>query len=146
MIARCLLVLLACTILAAAQTAPGKTKVIKDEKGMCQALVPAEALTVLPYLAQGPQQSYSVILDQDGDPSRVLSAADLQTLHYSKAYENTAARQIVEKEPHAVSAGFRAIHVYLPLPKGRCHAGISFKTSVSEDAMKRVAMSVTRVK
>lgn len=146
MIVRSALGLLACTLLAAAQAAPGKTKIIKEEKGRCQATVPADALVVLPYIAQGPNQTYSVVLDYDSDSFQVLSAADLQTYHYSKAYENTATRQIVEKEAHAVTQGYRAIHVYLPLARGRCHAGISFKTAVSEDVMKRIASSVTLVK
>ena len=146
MIARAGLLLLAGTILAAAQTAPGKTKIIKDEKGMCQATVPAEAVVALPWIAQGADKSYSVILDRDSDTFAVLSPADLQNLHYSKAYENTATRQIVETEAHTGLPGYRAIHVYLPLPTGRCHAGISFKTSVSEDKMKRIATSVTRIK
>jgi hypothetical protein len=146
MIAQIGLSLLACTILAAAQPAPPKTKLVKEEKGRCQAAVPAEATVILPYMAQGPNSSYSVNLDYDSDRYKVQTAAELKEWHYSKAFENSPARQIVEKESQAVSPGFRTIHVYLPLERGRCHAGINFKTSVPEDTMLRIAKSVTLTK
>jgi hypothetical protein len=78
--------------------------------------------------------------------SKVRSDAELREWHHSKAFENSPTRQIVEKESHAVSPGFRTIHVYLPLERGRCHAGISFKTSGPEDTMLRIAKSVTLTK
>ncbi len=59
---------------------------------------------------------------------------------------NTPTRLIVEKESHAVSPGYRAFHVYLPLKTGRCHAGIGFKTSTPEEVVKRIATSVTLIK
>jgi hypothetical protein len=146
MIAQFGLSLLACTLLAAAQPAPPKTKIVKEEKGRCQASVPADATVILPYMAQGPNSSYSVNLDYDSDRYKVQTDAELKEWHYSKAFENSPTRQIVEKESHAVSPGFRAIHVYLPLERGRCHAGISFKTSVPEATMLGIAKSVTLTK
>lgn len=144
MIVRIGLGLLASMMLAAA--APAGTKVLKDEKGRCQAMVPAEAAVALPWMAQGPNKSYSVIVDQDGDEYKILTNAELQQFHYSRALENTSSRLIVEKESQAVSSGYRAFHVYLPLKPGRCHVGISFKTSVPEDVMKRIATSATLIK
>jgi hypothetical protein len=41
---------------------------------------------------------------------------------------------------------FRAFHVYLPTKDGRCHVGISFKTSVPEDLMKGIAESAVLIK
>ena len=143
MIARIGLSLLACTLLAAAQPASSKTKPMKEEKGRCQAAAPAEATVILPYMAQGPNKSYSVILDYDSDEFKVLTDADLKQYHYSKAYENSSTRQILEKDAHATTAGYRTIHVYLPLARGRCHAGISFKTAVPEATMLGIAKSVT---
>jgi hypothetical protein len=146
MIARIGLSLLACTLLAAAQPASSKTKPMKEEKGRCQAAVPAEATVILPYMAQGPNKSYSVILDYDSDGYKVLTDADLKEYHYSKAYENSSTRQILEKDAHATTAGYRTIHVYLPLAKGQCHAGITFKTGVSEAPMLGIAKSVALTK
>jgi len=97
-------------------------------------------------MAQGPNGAYSVSIDHDGEKFKVLTSADLQQLHYSKAIENTANRQIIEKEAQAVTKGFRAFHVYLPTKDGRCHVGISFKVSVSEDLMKGIATSATLTK
>ncbi len=76
----------------------------------------------------------------------MLTDAELKQWHYSKAFENSPTRQIVEKEPHATSSGYRTIHVYLPLERGRCHAGISFKTAVPEATMLGIAKSVTSTK
>jgi hypothetical protein len=67
-------------------------------------------------------------------------------LHYLKTNENTANRQIVEKESHAVTQGFRAFHIYLPTKEGRCQVGISFKAMVPEDLMKGIAASATLTK
>jgi hypothetical protein len=133
---------------AAAQTAAPKLQPMKDERGLCQAAAPADAALVLGYLAQGPQQSYSALLEHEGSEKykAPLSAAELAELHYSKAFENTAARLWVEKEAHAVTAGYRAFHVYVPTKTGRCHLGISFKTSVPEDVPKRIAQTLSAVK
>jgi hypothetical protein len=109
-------------------------------------VVPEEAVVALPFMAQGPSGTYSVSIDHDGEKFKVLTSADLQQLHYSKAIENTPSRQIVEKESHAVTQGFRAFHVYLPTKDGRCHVGISFKAAVSEDLMKGIAASATLIK
>lgn len=122
------------------------TKLVKEEKGRCQAAVRAEATVILPYMAQGPNSLYTVNLDYDSDRCKVQTDTEVKERHYSKAPENSPTRPIVEKESHAVSPGFRAIHVYLPLERGRCHAGISSKTSVPEATMLAIAKSVTLTK
>jgi hypothetical protein len=146
MIGRIGFALLILTMIAGAQPASAAGKIIKEEKGRCQAVVPDDALVALPFMAQGPNGSYSVSIDHDGEKFKILTSADLQQLHYSKAIENTANRQVVEKESHAVTQGFRAFHVYLPTKEGRCHVGISFKTTVPEDLMKGIATSATLTK
>jgi len=139
MIARIGLNLLACTILAAAQPASSKTKPMKEEEGRCQAAVPAEATVILPYMAQGPNKSYSVILDYDSDRYKVQTDAELKEWHYSKAFENSPTRQIVEKESHAVSAGYRGIHVYLPQREVA-----AMPESVSRQRFRKTPCSVSR--
>jgi hypothetical protein len=118
-------------------------KLVKEEKGRCQAAVPADATIIMPDMAQGPNSSYTVNLNYDSDRYKVQTDAELKEWHYSKAFENSPTRQIVERESHAVSPGFRTIHVYLPLERGRCHAGVNFKTSVPEETMLRIAKSAT---
>jgi hypothetical protein len=139
MMLRTVLVILVFSMVASAQTG---TKQLTDERGNCRASVPADATVFAPWMAQGPNKSYSVMLETENDTVAVLKDSDLKTYHYSRALENTANRQIVEKEPGTVSAGYRAFHVYVPVKGGRCHAGISFKTSVPEEKMKSIATSV----
>jgi hypothetical protein len=148
MIIRAGIVLAAFTVAAAAQTAAPKLQPMKDERGKCQAAAPADASVILSHMAQGPNKSYSAVLEFEGGEKfeGPLSAADLAKFHYSKAFENTASRVWVEKEAHAVSEGYRAFHVYVPAKDGRCHLGISFKSTTSDDAPKRIAQTLSVVK
>lgn len=131
---------------SAAQTGQPNMQPIKDQKGLCQGAVPAAAV-VLGYLVQGPNGAYSANVEHENDKFEgPLSAAQLVHFHYSKAFENTGARLWVEKEAHAVSPGFRAFHVYVPTKTGRCHLGISFKSTTPEDAPRRIAQTLSAVK
>lgn len=147
MIARIGVALAVLAIGVAAQTTQPNMQPIKDQEGLCRAAVPADATVVLGYIVQGPKGAYSANIGHEGDKFEgPMTAAQLEQFHYSKAFENTAARLWVEKEAHAVSPGFRAFHVYVPAKTGRCHLGISFKTTTPDDALKRSAQTLSAVK
>ena len=131
-------------ILFALAASAGDT-IVKGERGRCQAVVPMAGMAI-PGLFQTADKSLTMIVDWDSDKVVVMSAADLKLFHYSKAYENTATRLWVERDPSTVSAGMRAWHVYVPSGAGRCHAGISFKPGVSEDQLKKIALSLVSLK
>ncbi len=143
MFTRIALVMMALAMLAAAQKPA--TQTVKDSRGMCQITVPTGILAI-PGLAQGPNQSYSVVVEHEVDQFKVMSPAELKEFHYEKAFENSATRLWVEKDAHAVSEGHRAWHVYVPTPKGRCHAGIGFKSTTADAQLKPIALSLVALK
>jgi hypothetical protein len=148
MIARIGVALAVLAMASAAQTTQPNMQPMKEQKGLCQAAVPADATVLGGYMAQGPKSAYTVNLEYEGGEKfeGPLTAARLEQLHYSKAFENTVTRQWIETEAHALSPGFRAFHVYIPAKTGRCHLGISFKTSTPDDAPKRIAQTLHAVK
>jgi hypothetical protein len=137
--------ILICTIAAAALA---QNKPMKDERGKCQAAAPANAVVILSHMAQAPDKSWTATVDHDGSEkfSGPKSKADLEKYHYSQAFENTAARLFVEKESHAVTAGYRAFHVYVPTATGQCHLGISFKAGTPEEPLKAFAKTLSAIK
>jgi hypothetical protein len=146
MLLRIAIVSAAFAAFAVAQSAA--TKPMKDEKGLCQAAAPADAVVILGHMAQSATKgNYSLIVEHESDKyDGPLSAATLQQFHYSKAFENTASRYWVEKEAHAVTTGYRAFHVYAPTKTGRCHLGISFKASIPDEPLKKAAQTLSAVK
>ncbi|MGC9970595.1 MAG: hypothetical protein ABSE56_08395 [Bryobacteraceae bacterium] len=131
MIARIGAALAVLAMALAARTTQPNMQPLKEQRGLCQAAVPADATVLAGYIAQGPKEAYT---------------AQLEEFHYSRAFENTATRLWVETEAHALSPGIRAFHVYVPAKTGRCHLGISFKTTTPDDAPKRIAQTLSAVK
>jgi hypothetical protein len=148
MIARIGVALAVLAIALAAQTTQPNMQPLKEQRGLCQAAVPADATVLAGYMAQGPKSAYTINLEHEGSEKfkGPLTAAQLEEFHYSKAFENTATRLWVEIEAHVLSPGFRAFHVYVPTKTGRCHLGISFKTTTPDDAPKRIARTLSAVK
>lgn len=118
---------------------------VKDERGRCQAVVPVAGMA-LPGQFGTPDRSLSLSVDWEPGKAAVMSADELKRFRYSKAYENTATRQWVEVDSSAVPAGRRAWYVYVPAGTGRCYANISFKPGVSEDQLKKIALSLVALK
>jgi hypothetical protein len=103
---------------------------------------------IMPWMAKGPGDPLMVMIDLDGNTYKVLSAAEIKENRYSQALENSATRQILEKEPNAsgAPAGQRVFHIYVPAPKGSCHMSISIKAPGTEATVKRIAATLAPVK
>ena len=137
-------------ILAAHIGAKGQanTKTMKDDQGRCTASVPANITMIMPWVAKGPGDPLMVTISYDGNPYKVLSAAEISENHYSHALENSATRQILEKASNApgAPAGQRVFHVYVPAPNGSCHLSISIKAPGNEATVKQIAATLAPVK
>jgi autotransporter translocation and assembly factor TamB len=125
--------------------AVAQTQTIKGQNGKCQVTVPSGGVAA-PGLYQAFDKSLTVMVDWDtsGLWSKRMTDAELKQFHYVKALENTDARLWAEKEPTETTTknNLRVWHVYMRVPGGICHCGITFKTSVSEDAVKKVVLSL----
>ena len=129
------------TIALIAAGACAQTVTIQEESGRCQAAIPSVG-SVIANL----HQSLTVQLDWEPDKVKALSGSELAALDYVKALENTNRRLWVEKDPKLVSGGNRAWHVFVPAGAGRCLARILFKPEVPEETVKKIALSVAKVR
>jgi hypothetical protein len=138
----------AIALIAAGQSAAPKMQDLKDDSGQCRAAVPADAMLLGGFMARGPASAYMVILELERGEKypAPMTAAALAEVHYLKAFENTAARLWVERDPKTLSPGYRAFHVHVPAKGGQRHLGISFKSPTPEAAPKQIAQTPTAAK
>jgi protein-tyrosine-phosphatase len=123
-----------------------QTATIKDNSGKCQITVPSGGMA-LPGLYQAVDKSLTanVEWDNSGEYAKKLTDAQLKEFHFVKAFENTDARLLAEKEPTASTKkdNSRVWHVYVRVPGGVvCHSGITFKAPATEDSARKVALSL----
>ncbi|MGO9094345.1 MAG: hypothetical protein ACLQGV_03910 [Bryobacteraceae bacterium] len=148
MIIRMGIAMAAIAMIAAGQSAAPKMQDLKDDSGQCRAAAPADAMLLGSFMARGPASAYMVTLELERGEKypAPMTAAALAEVHYSKAFENTAARLWVERDPKTLSQGYRAFHVYVPVKGGQCHLSISFKSTTPEAAPKQIAQTLTAAK
>ena len=140
---------LLCLILSAADhTAPAAGKVVKDVKGSCQILVPeswgVSAENTGSAVLQDASNAIAVVTSQPGQVFKPLTEPmqKLMRIAKDKIFENSAKRIFYQDKTARDLADTNAFSTMVPGKNGTCSARIVFLSGISEEAAKKIALSV----
>lgn len=147
---KCLVPALFFLVAAAAPAAsiPAGWKAIKDSKGLCRIAVPAD-------WTPGPENTGSavfqdatvaiaVVTSQPGQTYRPLSDAIVRLMNIprDKMFENSATRLFYQDRTGRDASEPSSLSVMTPGKGGTCSSRVVFLSSVPEETVKKIALSV----
>lgn len=141
---------LLCLMLSAASddTAPSFGKPLKDVKGSCQILVPENwtpsSENTGSAVLQDSSNTIAVVTSQPGQVFKPLteSMQKLMRIPKDKMFENSAKRIFYQDKIARDSADTNAFSTMVPGKNGTCSARVVFLSSVSEETVKKIVLSV----
>ncbi|GEM_PF-4119512 len=139
------LLILSASLLAAQGAA---TKAIKDDKGACQVLVPADwkVGTMLTSSARDPKDTlYIQVMWEQDYKVAPFNELDMKIRKIEKMFENTAQRVFYQTKGMKIGPTPPSTiwTLYTPAAqKGACHCNLTLKPGASEQAAKDIIMTL----
>jgi hypothetical protein len=133
---------------AGAGTLPTGWKAIKDSKGLCQIAVPANwtpgAENTGSAVFQDASVAIAVVTSQPGQTFRPLSDTMLKWMNVpkDKVFENSATRVFYQDRTGHDASEPSALSAMVPGKGGACSSRVVFLSTVPEETVKKIALSV----
>ena len=133
---------------AAAGTIPAGWKAIKDSKGLCQIAVPANwtpgAENTGSAVFEDASVAIAVVTSQPGQTFRPLSDSVLKWMNIpkDKVFENSATRVFYQDRTGRDTSEPSALSAMVPVKGGTCSSRVMYLSTVPEETVKKIALSV----